>query len=91
MNERAKVQISIGLLAYFATLWAVLEQWGFSQPLETIGILILQLILMIILSYVIIAILEWVSIFDIKTNAILTLLVLVTMKVITTPNILPVA
>ena len=89
MNERTKVQISIGLLAYFATLWAVFnEWWGFSDPLITIGILVLQLILMIILSYVIIAILEWVSIFDLKTNAILTLVVLVTMKLITTTNLI---
>ena len=88
MNERTKVQITIGFLAYFATLWAVIEQWGFSDPLMTIGILILQLILMIILSYVIIEILEWVSIFDIKTNAILTLVVLVTLKIITKTNII---
>jgi len=39
------------------------------------------LIVMLVLSYVIIAILEWVNIFELKTNAILTLIVLVTFMI----------
>ena len=46
------------------------------------GVLVLQLILLLVLSYVILALLEWVRVFDLKTNSILTLFVLITVRII---------
>ena len=82
MNEQMKVQVTIGLLAFFATIWILIARLDFSNLLLSIGIIILQLVLMLVLSYVIIGILEWVDLFDLQTNAILTLVVLVTMRLI---------
>jgi hypothetical protein len=86
MREITKAQVTIGLLAFFATLWDVFID-GFSSNIAyTIGIVVLQLVLLLILSYVIIALLEWVKVFDLKTNAILTLLVLVTLRLMSIFN-----
>ena len=38
--------------------------------------ILILLIVMLVLAYIIIAILDWIGIFDLKTNAILTLIVL---------------
>ncbi|MCK4364693.1 MAG: hypothetical protein KAW45_01445 [Thermoplasmatales archaeon] len=78
MQERMKAQITVGLLAYFASVWILYEQ-AKSYPilLDAIILIIVLLVVMLVLSYVIIAILEWVNIFELKTNAILTLVVLV--------------
>ena len=86
MNDRAKAQITIGLLAYFATIWVLALNQDYSDLLIAIGAIILQLILILILSYVIIAILEWISIFDLKTNAVITLIVLVTIGLVIAIN-----
>jgi hypothetical protein len=86
MREITKAQITIGLLAFFATVWEVLIDGVYSGIAYTIGIVVLQLILLLILSYVIIALLEWVKVFDLKTNAVLTLLVLVTLRLMTILN-----
>ena len=87
MREITKAQITIGLLAYFATIWdVVLNRW-FSNAFYAVGMVVLQLVLLLILSYVIIALLEWVKVFDLKTNSILTLFVLVTLKLLTILNI----
>jgi hypothetical protein len=83
MREITKAQITIGLLAFFATIWDVLIHGLYPTMFYTIGIAVLQLVLLLILSYVIIALLEWVKVFDLKTNSILTLLVLVTLKLLT--------
>jgi hypothetical protein len=83
MREITKAQVTIGLLAFFATIWDVLLIQSYDNVFYTIGIVVLQLVLLFILSYVIIALLEWVKVFDLKTNAILTLLVLVTLKLLT--------
>jgi hypothetical protein len=83
MREITKAQITIGLLAFFATIWDVLINGSYPTMLYTIGIAVLQLVLLLILSYVIIALLEWVKVFDLKINSILTLLVLVTLKLLT--------
>ncbi|MCX6662068.1 MAG: hypothetical protein NTY91_05910 [Euryarchaeota archaeon] len=83
MREITKAQLTIGLLAFFATIWDVLISRSYPDMFYTIGIVVLQLILLLILAYVIIALLEWVKVFDLKTNAILTLLVLVTLKLLT--------
>ncbi|MBN1280299.1 MAG: hypothetical protein JXA00_01475 [Candidatus Thermoplasmatota archaeon] len=87
MREITKAQLTIGLLAYFATIWELLLNYSESNILGILGMAVLQLVLLLILSYVIIALLEWVKVFDLKTNAILTLFVLVTLKLLTTVNI----
>jgi len=77
MQERTKAQITVGLLAFFASVWILIEQArGYQNPIYSIGIIILLLIVMLLLSYIIISILDWVNIFDLKTNALLTLIVL---------------
>jgi len=69
MQERLKAQITIGLLAFFASVWILLEQAkSYSNPLYAVGLVILLLIVMLILSYIIIAILDWIGISDLKTN-----------------------
>ena len=40
-------------------------------------LIVVLLVVMLVLSYIIITILEWVNVFDLKTNAILALLVLI--------------
>jgi len=87
MREITKAQVTIGMLAFFATFWDVLLNRPYSEMFYTIGIVVLQLVLLLILSYVIIALLEWVKVFDLKTNSILTLFVLVTLKLLTILNI----
>lgn len=87
MREITKAQVTIGLLAFFATIWDVLINGSYPNWFYTIGIAVLQLVLLLILAYVIIAMLEWVKVFDLKTNSILTLLVLVTLKLLTTLKI----
>ena len=77
MQERIKAQMAVGLLAFFASVWILFEQTkNYTNPLYAIGIVFLLLFVMLVLAYIIIAILEWINIFDIKTNAILTLIVL---------------
>ncbi len=87
MREITKAQITIGLLAYFATIWDIILNRLYDNVFYAIGIVILQLVLLLILSYVIIALLEWVKVFDLKTNSVLTLLVLVTLKLLTILNL----
>ncbi|MCU0850850.1 MAG: hypothetical protein MUC80_06215 [Candidatus Thermoplasmatota archaeon] len=86
MREITKAQITIGLLAFFATVWEVLIDGVYPGIAYTVGMAVLQLVLLLILSYVIIAMLEWVKVFDLKTNAVLTLLVLVTLRLMTILN-----
>ncbi len=82
MQERTKAQITIGLLAFFASMWILIEQSkNYSNPIYTVGIVIVLLIVMLVLSYVIIAILDWINIFDLKTNSVLTLIVLTTFMI----------
>ena len=75
MQERAKAQITIGFLAFFSSMWILIEQ-TYTSPLYMIGYIILVLVVMLVLSYVIIAILDWIHIFELKVNAVLTLIVL---------------
>jgi len=88
MNELTKTQITIGLLAFFATMWSIIfhiigKDYGLTQAITNIVvILIIQFVLLLVLSYVILALLQWVKIFDLKTNAILTLIVLVTVRIL---------
>ncbi|MBE3122316.1 MAG: hypothetical protein NTZ75_03660 [Euryarchaeota archaeon] len=88
MREITKAQLTIGLLAYFATIWEFLfHLTDTNNFLFTVGIIVLQLILLLVLAYIIIALLEWVKVFDLKTNAILTLLILVTFRLLSTAGI----
>ena len=78
MQDRTKAQITVGLLAYFASVWILIEQARtYSNMIYAIGMIVLLLIILLVLAYIIIAILDWVRIFDLKTNAILTLIVLI--------------
>ncbi len=82
MNQLTKAQIAVGLLAFFATMWGLVRQLTLSSDLlialGRIGILFAVLI---ILSVILLGILEWVKIFDLKTNSILTLIVLITLGI----------
>jgi len=82
MQERTKAQLTIGFLAFFSSMWILIEQAkGYSNPLYIVGIVLVLLVVMLILSYVIITILDWIGIFDLKTNSILTLVVLATFMI----------
>ena len=87
MRDVTKAQLTIGLLAYFATVWDVVFNRTYPTIMYVFGLVILQLVLLLILAYVIIALLEWVKVFDLKTNSILTLFVLVTLNLLTILNI----
>jgi hypothetical protein len=87
MRDVTKAQITIGLLSYFATIWDLVLNRTYPNIAILIGVIVLQLVLLLILSYVIIALLEWVKVFDLKTNSILTLFVLVTLNLLTILNI----
>ncbi len=82
MNQLTKAQITVGLLAFFATMWGLVRQLTLSSnlliALGRIGILFAVLI---ILSVILLGILEWVKIFDLKTNSTLTLIVLITVGI----------
>jgi len=85
VRDLAKAQITIGVLAYFSTIWyEVIKLYNSSNInlVNSIGIIILQFVLILVLSYIIIAILEWIRLFDLKTNSILTLIVIVTVRII---------
>ena len=89
MQERAKAQIVVGLLTFFSSMWILVEQTkNYSNLLYTIGFIFLVLIVILVLSYVIIAILDWVNIFDLKTNAVITLIVLSTFMITLTVYLL---
>ena len=82
MRDVTKAQLTIGLLAYFATIWDVIINPSRPDLTYMVEIVVLQLVLLLILSYVIIALLEWVKVFDLKTNSILTLFVLVSLTLL---------
>lgn len=84
MNQLTKAQLTIGLLAYFATIWDLILRRTYSDTLYVAGVVLLHLVLLLVLSYIILALLEWVRIFDLKTNSILTLLVLITVRLLST-------
>ena len=82
MRDLTKAQITIGFLAYFASIWEFVLLREFPNLLTAAGLVVLHLVLLLILSYVLLAILTWINIFDLKTNSILTLFVLVTVRVL---------
>ena len=83
MQDLTKAQITIGMLAFFATIWSTIKYaFDSTDILMVATAIILQLIVMIILAIVILAILQWVNIFNLKTNSILTLITLVTIPIL---------
>lgn len=80
MKQLTKAQLTIGILSYFAIVWALFENLRQTTDaiLDIATITIVALVVMLILSFIILGILEWVKIFDLKTNAILTLITLMT-------------
>jgi hypothetical protein len=83
MEDRTKAQITIGFLAFFASMWILIQETlkSYENPLYIAGLLLILLVVMLLLSYIIISILEWINVFDLKTNAILALVVLTTFMI----------
>ena len=78
MRELTKAQITIGVLACFSIGLGSIQRVLVSQDvLLSVGYLVLNLVAVFILCCVLIVILKWIDIFDLKTNAVITLLVLV--------------
>lgn len=78
MQERAKAQLTIGILAFFSSVWILIDYARNYQILMyAIAIIIVLFVVMLVLSYILIAILEWINLFDLKTNSIITLIVLI--------------
>ena len=81
MNQLAKAQITVGLLAFFATVWPLVQQAMISFDMMIIARIFILLGVLLVLCIVILGILEWVKIFDLKTNSILALIVLITVGI----------
>jgi hypothetical protein len=82
MNQLTKAQISVGLLAFFATMWGLIRQITPSSDLViAFGRISILFVVLLVLSVVLLGILEWVKIFDLKTNSIFTLIVLITVGI----------
>jgi len=82
MESNTKAKLTVGLLACFGLAWGLFQQALNASDLAiATGLAFGQLIAIIIISFVIMTILEWVNIFDLKTNAILTLITLVTIRI----------
>ncbi len=80
MNQLTKAQISISILACFSLGWGLIQEALTTYSLiEAIGYIGLQLATIVILSVVLLSILKWVDVFDLKTNAILTYITVITL------------
>ena len=91
MNQLTKAQITVGLLAFFATVWGLVKQiTSSSNLLVACGLVGILFVVLLVLSIVLLGILEWVKIFDLKTNSILTLLVLITVGLSSTVYNVPI-
>ena len=78
MRELTKARLTIGVLACFSMVWALAQHaLTASDQLYAFGVVLLQLIAIIVLAVILLGILEWVKIFDLKTNSVLTLIVLI--------------
>ena len=92
MKDLIKAQITIGLLAFFATVWVVALNQIYTDLFNSILIIVSMFVTTMILSYILLAILEWANIFDLNTNAILTLFVNITLlQAVTYPVIFQLA
>lgn len=81
MNQLTKAQITVGLLSFFATVWPLIQKASSSFDVAIVARIVILLVVLLVLSIVILGILEWVNIFDLKTNSILTIIVLVTIGI----------
>ena len=77
MKDLIKAQITIGLLAYFTTVWGHVLFRTYEDILAATSLIIVQFALMLILAYIILSLLQWVRLFDLKINAMITLFVLI--------------
>ncbi len=88
MNQVTKAQLTVGILACFAIVGGLLQQTirqATTAPEDALllyGMATLQLIAIFILAVVLLGLLEWVKIFDLKTNALLTLITLVALRLL---------
>lgn len=82
MRDITKAQVTVGLLALFTTMWEL--AFGSHDWLVALEMVAIQAVVLLVLSYTLIALLEWVGVFDLKTNSILTLIVLVTFRILST-------
>ncbi|MDH7516950.1 MAG: hypothetical protein QHH19_01185 [Candidatus Thermoplasmatota archaeon] len=80
MNQLPKAQLTIALLACFTTVGMFQRVLTATDQFSAILNLIAQIVAIIILSIVILGLLEWVKIFDLKTNAVLTLIVVIAIR-----------
>jgi hypothetical protein len=80
MNQLTKVQLTVSILACFSLGWGFIQNaLATYEIVEAVEIIALQLVTVVILSVVLLSILKWVNVFDLKTNAILTLVTVVTL------------
>jgi hypothetical protein len=84
MRDITKAQLTIGLLALFTTMWEL--AFGSRDLLVALEMVAVQAVVLLVLSYTLIALLEWVGVFDLRTNSVLTLVVLVTFRILTTAS-----
>ena len=92
MKDLLKAQIAVGLLAFFASVWVVALNQVYTDIFNSVLIIISMFVTTMILSYVLLVILEWADIFDLNTNAILTLVVNITLlQAVTYPVIFQLA
>jgi len=83
MNQLTKAQFTVGLLACFAISWGLIQD-ALNSSNQSYAIILMagQLVAIFVLAFILMFLLEWVKIFDLKTNSILTLLVLVTIRLL---------
>jgi len=78
MKDLTKAQITIGLLAFFATMWGQFVNQNLSDITEVAKNVLIIFVSVMVLAYVLLAILEWVKVFDdLKINALVTLIVII--------------
>ncbi|UCH72299.1 MAG: hypothetical protein JSW62_01760 [Thermoplasmatales archaeon] len=81
MEKSTKAQITVGLLACFAIGVGLFQDALAAQDqIFAFGLVIVYLIAVLVISIVLMNLLKWVDIFDLKTNAVLTLIVLITIR-----------
>lgn len=92
MKQLTKAQITIGILSYFSIIWALIENLTRQNFIivDVVAFALVALVVMLVLSFIILSILEWIKIFDLKTNALLTLVTLmcfgISLLIITIPK-----
>ncbi|MDG6218573.1 MAG: hypothetical protein QCI00_03935 [Candidatus Thermoplasmatota archaeon] len=83
MNQLTKAQITVSILACFSLGLGLAQHALLSDSLtDALGIIALQLAAIVIITFVLMSILQWIDVFDLKTNAIITLVTVVTFGLI---------